>query len=598
MRIWTYGMGLVVAASAVARAQDPVAIFTGTPGSPGAITVHDALTGNTLAAQPEWSGLTLLAIDYSARTDLQEFLTTRPRRYVEPGGSSRLRLPEDRGSLYHFERPLAGGASNFGYLLVPAAALPRILLELPGTGPTGTVDPFLDRVGVAPDGSAFLVGTTVDAGGDLFELSTLPVTNPVAARSANLTPLPLISGSLLLGRTYGLAVTTRGVVRFDRSNLLDGRKVPFLLGERPALYTGEIVQSPNTDFACFTAGSSASSLDVFTVGASGPARRATDAPAAISGAGSAPQAVDGPWLAVSDDGQWAAWRLEVPPTGTTNGSDECCVNRVASPTLAPAEQLSSNARFTDTLDEVALFAFNGPNRLTFAVGERGAAGGPIEKIDVFSATLAPAQTPAIANLSLSSGDATEPFLAIPTLNPTRTALLPDGSATLIHSDEGSLGTLYLVSEGTGGAQVVRNNVRNLLTLDFAGPHALLSVRASGNTRELLRLSPAVSPLATLIATGGSAFSLDLTVPRRDGWMAYVLQNGGQSLLRTNLATGFTPSGTGIPGPIEAIVGWSATGRTLFTSNGGGNWVHSAWALNGTLTTVATTATESRILPAN
>ena len=42
----------------------------------------------------------------------------------------------------------------------------------------------------------------------------------------------------------------------------------------------------------------------------------------------------------------------------------------------------------------------------------------------------------------------------------------------------------------------------------------------------------------------------------------------------------------------------ATGRTLFKGSGGGNWVHSAWALNGAVVTVAATPAESSILPAN
>ena len=141
------------------------------------------------------------------------------------------------------------------------------------------------------------------------------------------------------------------------------------------------------------------------------------------------------------------------------------------------------------------------------------------------------------------------------------------------------------------------NVRDLLFLDFAGPHALLHVRRGGSTFDLLRMNPSVPTVPALVQSLASGSSISLSAPRRDGWMGFVVGAGGAPQ-RTQLATGTSHTASGFSVGAGSSMGWSAQGRMLFTSATAGTWTHSSWSVGGTPVTFATTTIESRVLQAN
>jgi hypothetical protein len=255
-------------------AQDSVAVFEGPLGGVGSVSLYDAGTGVLLSSPSELAGLAWLPFDFAGRTQLHEFSPSRPRRFTDVANASRLRLQNDRGSLYHFVRQSAGPQASFGFLLVPRTGPPRILIERPGIGVGGGRNPFLSHVGVSPDGAAILVATHAEGGGDVLEIATTGVPS-IVDRTSNAAPARIYPWSLMLGATSGFVVTNTGVLRFDRSSATDAALVTYGADLPPAWFSGQIAESNDTSHVVFTAGPGFDQLHVYSAGATGAARRAT-----------------------------------------------------------------------------------------------------------------------------------------------------------------------------------------------------------------------------------------------------------------------------------------------------------------------------------
>lgn len=558
---------LAVASPAVARAQ--VTVFEGAPGLAGSVRAYDESSGALVAAPAELAAVELLPIEAAGRTALEEFLPGKARRIEDVAGASRLALPDLQGSLYHFVRGPAG-SRTFGYFLVTRAGIPEVLLERPGVGVGTAQDPFLERVAVAPDGRAFLCATRVNAGGDLLEVRFATAPAQIIDRTAGAPPLRFGPRGIALTATHAWALCGRGLLRGSRSGTGIVQLVGFAPEAPPSHYQGDLVASQRGTAVAFHAGSSPTALHVWTATTAGNVRRASTTPGANSDAGFLPQAIDGPYLAVSDDGTWCTWRSAVatPLPGVT--SNECVVARAAAPLGEVPEVLTSDARFTDTLDEVAVFFFRGPSQVVFAVGERGVpAGAGIEGVDLFRATLTPGAPPPIENLTGSSGDFTAPFTGIPQLKPSRWLLSPDRRSLLLHDDQGSGGRLLAIDTATGSVVTVLDEVKSFDWAELCGQRLAFGVQRSSGAK----WNEVHSMLATLTGPAVRSFWSDeneptrATAARADGLVSWLRATGGGEVLQRVLVPGTAVETWGPAATFQPGQGFTAGNAQAFGSAG-------------------------------
>jgi hypothetical protein len=293
-----------------------------------------------------------------------------------------------------------------------------------------------------------------------------------------------------------------------------------------------------------------------------------------------PAAVDGPHLAVSDDGAWCAWRVETPdPLQPGAFVRDALLARTAAPAGEVQEVLTADARFLDTLDEVAVFFFRGPGRLVFAVGEQGAGTG-IEGLDLFRAARGAGSTSAIENLTGTSGDFQEPFTALPRLKPTRWLMTPDRAALLLHDEDGNSGDLYAVDLATGAQTVLLADVKSFDWVELAGRRFAFGVQRRPDVgprpHEVHSIAHDLAGLPALAATYPELEPTLGRLARADGWVSWTRTTlAGEILERARLPGGAVQTwplaGSLAPGHAN-----TADGVQAFVQAG---TVH-LWAVNG------------------
>ncbi|MBK7643872.1 MAG: hypothetical protein IPJ19_12640 [Planctomycetes bacterium] len=555
-----------------------IAIFRGPAAATGDVEVFDELSGLSSGAPAQLQGIRLLEIDFVGRTRLEELLPGRPRRKQDIAGASRLALFGQRGSLYHFARAEAGGGSSFGYFRIASDGTVLPLLELPGTGPTGGTDPFLARVAIAPDSTGMLAASTVAAGGNLYEIDLS--TGAWTDRTSALPPLRFSSAGLSLQHSLGLAATKNGVLRFQRGAAGDAQFVPF--STAPAWFSGELAASHNGDWFLTSAGADPAHQLAFAIGGTGGATAVSQQPAAISIAGYEPEASDGPYMAIRDDGQQAAWRIEA---GITR---EVLLAHVQPLAGELPQELSATTNFLDTLDEIGLAIFMPSGAFHVAIGKSPAGlGNALESFDTYAVTLPANGAPAsFVNLSLYSGDATVPFLQAPAMKARDWRLLPDRTTLLVHDDLPADGFVDAVALGTGGAQPVLGFVRSLDGLETAGRWLLADIRRSdsGHAQELWRMPLNLATPATLVQSAGNGSDFTRFAARRDGWIAFVarqpLGGGSETLERLHMPSGTLQTWNPNSLPIGPALGFTQFGSIALSVNSpvtGATWPISAQA---------------------
>lgn len=563
--LWSAGSLILVASPAAALGG--VAVFEGQPGGLGSVHVYDEQSGAALSAPAELQGILLLAIDFTGRTALQEFLPGQPRLREDLAGASRLEFQNGKGSLYRYSRGLPSGAAMFGFMHVDHDGNARSLCEVQGVGPALSDDPFLWRIAVSPSSDAFLVATLQSAGGNLLEVAIAGAPS-VIDRTPNLPPRRFSSAGLALSNDFGVGVFKRALLRFSRTSGAVGETLNFGSDPYPSVFSGQVVLSRNGQWAATTAGANLGALHVYAFDATGIARRASLLPDQLSGAGFLPEAQDGPHLAVSNDGSTCAWRSEQQLV-LGGISRECFVGHVQAPPGDDPQQLSSDALFPDTLDEVGLFHFRLPNQLFIGVGGRLAPNvSAIENMDFFQVDVAAGPSPAVfTNLSLSSGIATAPFLpAIPQITPERVALIPDSSGIVYFDGSGQHGKVYAARAGQTGSALLLQNVKQVDMQEVASGWTLLSLRRSDGTKpyELYRIPLDMSaPPALIVSMDNTNYVRPAT--RRDGWVAYVTANvTGEFLNRVDLVSGTLEQFQTPPAVYGPTLGLTAQGSFTFS----------------------------------
>ena len=526
-----------------------VTAFHGPAGGFGALTVFEEASGAALAS-PAWAReIRLRPIDCVGRTELGRFAPDVPRYRADVPGASRLELPEGRGTLFHYERA-AGAARWFGYLLIQPDGRPKRLLERPAIG---VEDPFVARVAVDTAGRGLLLATTVAAGGDLLELDLIAAT--VVERTAALPAQAFSDAGLWLGPEWGLAVSAQGVLRFDRDGAAAADFVPFP-DPAPAWFSGEAVLSPNRSYALVTAGVDIDKQQAYVIGALGTALQASRVPTRLSGAGFLPEANHGPYMAVTDDGELAAWRAELQTSREA---------RVARLVGAPVEvEVTGDDYFLDTIDEVGqVYSFN-PDAISMSIGSLGQEG-TIEKLDVFDVRLDAAGAPEFTNRSMTSGDGTAPFDFPGTISAEHLFAHPDGASLVIYDENDD----RLLSVDAGGLQVLRANMKELYVLEPGGDHWLVGSRNSqGNKPGELFVTSRSLANWTPLAGGGEDVEFFDAVGDGQGQVLLrrVFADTQNYLMRVDLPTDLVQNWNAAAGQYAGPFAFTRTGAALFTED--------------------------------
>ena len=532
--------------------RSPVHLLRTPLGAAGPLQDFEELEGHPLPGSLP-GDLSLVPFDVVGRTMLDALRTDRPRWSGDVPGAARVDLPGRTGTLYRYSRSAPGGLV-FGHLLCRPDGRLKRLAERAGLGAGSSHDPFVAHVAVSADGRALLLATRMPAGGDLIEIDL--ESGRETTRSANLGPQAFSKDGLWLCDGWGFAVARTGVWRFDRSPGAQASALDFAGSAPPALCSGQAAVSHNGQWALISAGDSAQQLLPFVFDRFGPATPLDTPPGPISAAGYLPDHIGGPYCAVSDDGGQAAWVVE-------GLAREAFVAEVAAPPGQAAAQLTSDAHFLDTLDEVGVVDFSSLATLTLAVGARTFdAQEFIENADLFAVSLGAGGVPSFTNLSATSGDTQAPFLVPGSIQSSFASRLEGG--LLLHDDDSE--TLFGLS---ATLDVLVDQVKSVEWAEAAGDFVLIALRRSFDPRpyQLWRVRRDLAGPAVLAFDGTSDSDFAYPVSDERGVIAYLhtQPSVGEQLERLDLPSltrQLLPIGAA---SLRAPIGFSPLGALQFTS---------------------------------
>jgi len=563
-------------------------VFEGAPGGVGNVLVF-AAPGQAPAHPAQLQGIQLLSVDACGRSEMLKFLPSQPLLLSDIPLASRIALPQGQGSLYRYSRTVPAG-KEFGFFVVRPDAQATFLAAFPGTGLQGTTDPIQGAVGVSADGQCVLVGTTVAAGGDLFEIDV--PTGVVHSITQGFAPQEFLSQGLLLLDTWGVALTARGPLRFARGGgapervpLAPVRAGAAVLGQNrlgsplssvPAYIGPGLVASADGSTVAVVAGESATQAHVFAFHSSGPAVCVTDTPAAVVDPGFLPQSPAGPNLALAPDGSRAAWKV-------TGVSGEIFSRRVPGSVVPAPVQITGDLNFTDTLNDTGVIAFFDPNSVFLLVGERNGAGG-IENADIYRATFTNGNM-ALSNMSNTSGDTTVPFTSKGNLETTDGVhVFPDRSGSLyfIPGSSGQ-GTLSRLDYGTGLVDVVRTGVSAMTFIERGvGGLVVGIVHDSPVQRELLFVpSDKTQPVQTMGMFALSETFGDVDVSSLGLFAGTINVVGGRMLGTYQLPAGPDNLFSATPRSFGPVLGFDPVGSVLASVTSGQTTAFFAWSGSAT-----------------
>ncbi len=437
-------------------------------GSAGTIQQLDEGRAGRRTLAPLLDAATLIEIDFSNRTELEQFLLERPRRVRDIGEQSRLVLPGGAGSLYAYKRRLPSDVFRFGLLYLDEAGQAKSVLELDGYGSDHSHSPMLSKVAISRDGSTALVATKPQAGGNLLEVDLRQGT--FIDRTADREPQDFRGEGLALGSGWGFGISSAGILRFSTSSSALAELVLFP-DPQPAHFSREAALSENGLFAVTVAGSSETAAHPFTFTLAGPASCAGPAPMHISSAGYLPNSLDGPFLAVSNEGEDCAWIAFEGDSRELYFSKNCATNNEA------PFHLTQDALFHPYLDEIGLLSYSF-DKLLFSAGDRKhAALGGLTLSSYFRAEWsAPGVQPPILDLAHAYEDAQPPFLNYTSLEPLAVYMTPARDSYVIHSMTGEFAELSGVRLNGHSGQLftLLSEVKGIEMLEFAGDKIYLA----------------------------------------------------------------------------------------------------------------------------
>ena len=492
-------------ASGPTRAQGtPFALDEG--GGLHRLWVVDDLTG---VPAPVSGSVEFLPLDLDGVPRSQRLRADLPRRVS--GAVEQVRLPA-AGSLLR----LKDGAQTRLVLLRTDGRLEVLVSVLDVGGEAGV----RGHVAVGPDGREALVATSPAAGGDVLHVDL--DTGLLRELTTGLPPLDVTPGSLRLGPrdAWFLAGDLVGRVDLaDRLAMAELVTLPLAAGEDLA---GEPVVSADGGTLAVVSEAPGGARQLYVVPEVGAPRLVTDAPGDIALPGL--DEVAGPFVALSPDGERIAWR------GTLL-AQELFVRDTGA--LAAAEQVTADAQFVDTIDNVGILGFAGGDLLVFVAGEAGGQGMALGSADVFALdTALPGAEP--VNLSQTSGEPAAPFTLTGELEIFDVLADPQGERLLLVTDpaDGDFALEALPLDGSGPLETLAPDLVGPPVLEAVGTTVFVLAEpappsAVSHRALLLRplgASPAVEELAAVSGTTGLVF--DRFVADRAGQrLAFVVEAG-------------------------------------------------------------------------
>lgn len=442
--------------------------------SSGGSSVRECTTDSAnYSVDPQLSGITLLECVPVCRTPLDESFYGRALLRTDLEQGTRVQLPNGAGSVYHYLRG-SGDTTSYGFFSIDAQGDAHVLIELPaGPGPS---DPFLSSVAAKPSGSSMLVATQPIAGGDLWQLYT-DGSAPVD-RTASVPMQVFGRDSFFLSSELGIAVSTTGVLRFDPGEDDCADFVGFGPESVPAWLGLELMPSANGRYAVFLGGDGQDLARPFVAGTCGNAVAMSDAAMLVTGAGFLPESVNGPWLAVSDDGAQCAWR--VGQGHTTNYSHELFIARRDAGAPLQTLHLTQDSIFEPYIDEIGLAFYRPGGTLVFAGGDAGQSQAMLSRADVFCANFQSSGALSVTNLSLTSGDPAPPFLNYGALELFRVRVRSSSGRVLLYSREASTHRLFELDLDTFGVQLLEDGVEELGLTDTASGDWVVAMEVPGH----------------------------------------------------------------------------------------------------------------------
>ena len=458
----TLAAGLLLSAPAATMAQE--ALFARqAPGGAYDLFAVDEATLDVTVAQSGVDFLPVRLAGYALRDRLR---TDLPRLVDAEGPAPHVRLPS-QGSVYLLRKE----ATTAG----PAT---RLVLNRAGGGLVGlahvldtpTGPGLQDWLTVSPDGTKALLATTLAAGGDVL-LVDLTQQSPVTNLTAQLPPLAVEAESLRVGgqRAWFVADGTVYRVRLTAGQMPLTETVDLGLdpGEK---VLPELLLSHDGRFLSAVGENAQGQRHIYVAYPFGTGRRVTQ----TAGDYDPPslQSPIGPLLALSPDGGRIAYRQRI------TDSRELFVRRVGS--SGTPDQITRDAQFTDTIDNVGILGFVDNDLLVFAAGE-GTAAGPNAFIDGADIYMVPTTLVGSepVNISQTSGFATVPFNDYGTMQVVGAALDPTGTQMLLDIDPefGPDHALYAVSlTGQPGVTELLPSLQSAPILAPAGEATLVVSR--------------------------------------------------------------------------------------------------------------------------
>lgn len=475
-----------------------------------------ALTMNVL--QPKVELLPLKLAGFAKRDRLRLDL---PRLADQGGSIAHVRLPE-LGSLYRYRVPATGDTR---LALNRSSGGLAILSNLVGQS---SLPSITEWVTVDTSGRFALVATEPAAGGDVLLIDML-FESPWINLTSFIPPLNVEGISLRLAGTRAWFVADDTLYRAELKLSVDAQPVtlPLLAGET---LIPETAVSRDGRFLAVVTEDPLGLRRILIAPPSGDGRVLTPVPGDYD-----PPLYDspvGPLLALSNDGLRVGFRDQVA------GSRELFVQRSLSP--EPPKQITKDASFTDTIDNVGILGFTTEGLLIFAAGE-GIALGPdahIEGADFFQINAYGGATEEPLNITQTSGFPTAPFTDYGTLDifsatadPLNQRLILD-----VDPDNGDHALVMVSMDGTQGITPLTGPLDEMPVLAPAGDAVqafTVPAQPAVNASEVHLLPPADGglPRAELLAgvTGPITLQFARFAVDRAGTRAAFVASAGQGL---------------------------------------------------------------------